>query len=621
MDTKLEQALDHCRTAGLQRVVLAIPFPVTVDDVRTLRADPLCSGLVLYCPSPDITADSSSAWLGCFEGRGDWTLPLARGTLVFLGSHLMLTQAMARKALQTRRLRIVCHVNGRYQPLWLHRVLLWPLGEQLYQRVARMPHGSLVRRTLFGLASSRLVTRLWRFAFRREGVSQSAPSSGLQGEALYAELCRRAMAQPGAQRITPVPGRVLLVNAGLAAGGAERQIVNTLIGLDASGRCESVALLAEYIDHAPHLDFFLDEVQRAGIAVHQVQRRVTLAIDGLACLPPPIAELAAELPHSILEETVNLVEEFRARRPQVVHAWQDSSSIKAGLAALIAGVPHIVLASRNVIPTNFGYYQDYMHPAYRALAEVPHIRMLNNSEAGAVDYTSWLGLPRARFAVVRNGVDLRELRRAEPAAVADYRGALGIPTDAPVVGSVFRFWEEKRPMLWLAAAASIAEHRPDVHFLVVGEGPMRGEMQSFIDSAGLQGRVHLPGAKPGVATELSSMTLFVLTSAFEGTPNVVLEAQWLGLPVVATEAGGTRETFEHGVSGLLADAEPQHIASRVLRFLDDPQRIAAAAVAGPAHVQRLFSPPRMVDETLALYGLGVPCPVQSPSVAAMQEDA
>lgn len=106
------------------------------------------------------------------------------------------------------------------------------------------------------------------------------------------------------------------------------------------------------------------------------------------------------------EEILNLVEEFKRRRPAVVHAWQDSTSIKVGIAAVIAGVPRIVLASRNLTPVNFGYYQEYMRSAYQALSEVDSIIFLNNSSAGAVDYCRWLEIPQDRFQVVRNGVDL-----------------------------------------------------------------------------------------------------------------------------------------------------------------------------------------------------------------------
>jgi glycosyltransferase involved in cell wall biosynthesis len=606
MNKKIAEALEYCRQAGLRHVVLGIPFPLSLSEIRALQRESTCRGMVLYCPSPELTETSTARWLGCFMPGGDWTLPSSRGTLLFMGSHLMLTHRMAMRVLRTGRLRVVCRVDGCYQPLSIHRFLLWPLGEALYRRVSEMPRERVLRRLLFAVAASPIVGGIWRRVFRREGVvpQRASGRSGLSGEPLYAELCRRALDQPAGEKIVPVSGRVVLVNAGLAAGGAERQIVNTLIGLKNSGQCESVALLAEYIEHAPDLDFFLHEVRQHGIEVVQVGRNVSLANDGLSSLAPHLAEMAADLPLGILEEVLNLVEEFRLRRPSVVHAWQDSSSIKAAFAALIAGVPRIVLGSRNVTPVHFTYFQDFMHPAYRALAGVESVRFLNNSEAGAADYVRWLGLSSDRFSVVRNGVDLRQLQRVNDQAVTAYRDALEIPTGATLIGSIFRFWPEKRPMLWLQAAAALLPQWPDAHFLIIGEGPMRQEMEAFVRNGPLRGRVHMPGARPEVATPLSAMDLFVLTSEFEGTPNVVLEAQWLGLPVVATESGGTREAFDRGVSGLLAEApDPHVIASQALALLRDPLKIKQARQAGPSFVAGRFSTPRMIQETLALYGL------------------
>jgi len=232
--------------------------------------------------------------------------------------------------------------------------------------------------------------------------------------------------------------RVVLVNPGLAAGGAERQIVNTLIGLCSKG-LESITFLGEYLDSAPGLDFYLPKLRTHNVEVTNVKRRLTLEEHGLASVPPDIAEMLVALPASTVEEIMNLAEEFRIRRPEVVHAWQDSTSIKSGIAAAISGVPRVVLSSRNVNPTHFEYFQDYMKTAYLALAELGNVKLANNSEAGAMDYCLWLGLDRHRFQVVRNGVDLSTLMRVERARALAYRTDIGVPADATVIGSVFRF--------------------------------------------------------------------------------------------------------------------------------------------------------------------------------------
>ncbi|NCW90302.1 MAG: hypothetical protein EBV73_07160, partial [Rhodocyclales bacterium] len=459
---KLKEAIEYCGQAGIQQAIFAVPFQLSPRDALALKAATPCKGMVLHHPPPELTSTPTSQWLGSFVTPGDWRLPSARGTLIFVGALPMLTRKMALSALRSGRLRVICKINGQFHHIKLHSVLFWRAGEKLNRHIRQLPHDSLARKILYGFASVPLVKKVWTKAFKRGASSIGViGGSGFSGEALYLELFRRSLALPAHEKITPIPNRVLLVNAGLAAGGAERQIANTLIGLHGSGQCESVALLAEYINYAPNLDFFLHELEDQGIEVAQVQHTIALTEDGLSNLPLSLAEVAADLPMGILEEILNLVEEFRSRRPSVVHAWQDATSIKAGIAAVIAGVPRIVLASRNVTPMNFTYYQDYMEPAYRALASQESVVFLNNSEAGASDYTNWLRLPRDRFAVIRNGVNLGYLKRAEAGVVRDYRQSLGIPADVKVVGSVFRFWAEKRPMLWLRSASLLAQRYPE----------------------------------------------------------------------------------------------------------------------------------------------------------------
>jgi len=168
---------------------------------------------------------------------------------------------------------------------------------------------------------------------------------------------------------------------------------------------------------------------------------------------------------------------------------------------------------------------------------------------------------------------------------------------------VFRFWPEKRPLLWLQAASVVHEALPDVHFLLVGDGPLRSEMERFVTQAGLTHRVHFPGANSNVAAPLSIIDLFVLTSEFEGTPNVVLEAQWLGIPVVATDSGGTRETVIDGESGWIAkSADADTIAYLVIEKLRDRRALDTASLRAPMFIEGRFGLTRMIDETLEVYG-------------------
>ncbi len=264
------------------------------------------------------------------------------------------------------------------------------------------------------------------------------------------------------------------------------------------------------------------------------------------------------------------------------------------------------MSCRNVAPTNFAYYRPYMLYGYREIASCASITMINNSEVGAQDYTRWLGIARDRFVVKHNGIDTGAMRHPRPEETAAFRASLGIPADAKVVGSIFRFYPEKRPHLWVETAARISKHLRDCHFVIFGEGPLQGSTMAVAKRHGFSDRLHFPGNLKDAALGLSLFDVFLLTSKFEGTPNVALEASLLGIPVVATDAGGIREAVAENVTGFVsAQAEPEALAKLVIGALD---AATAARIKrdGPEFVEKNFGLARMLDETLALYRTHTP---------------
>jgi glycosyltransferase involved in cell wall biosynthesis/2-polyprenyl-3-methyl-5-hydroxy-6-metoxy-1,4-benzoquinol methylase len=402
-------------------------------------------------------------------------------------------------------------------------------------------------------------------------------------------------------------GPIILVNNALAWGGAERQLVATLRGLD--GRVgRSLGLLCTRLGEGPDYDFFRPALQGFnGIMRNTID--IGAARRLLAAVAPADAMARAReaidwLPNEVQDEIERLAGDFARLRPAVVHAWQDSLSIAAAYAARIVGVPRVVVSGRNISPPNFGYHRPYMADAYREIASIPEIVMLNNSTAGAADYAAWLGLPAERIRVLRNGIDPRAFAAPASGTRKRLRAALGIPDTAPVVGSIFRLYDEKQPLLWIDAAALVAATRPDCHFVIVGTGPLRGAVLKRARKRGCAEVLHCPGTSADPANYLAMFDVFLLTSRAEGTPNVVLEASLAGVPVVATAAGGTAEAVEDGVTGVLVrDASAAAIAARLLEVLENAAWRAAAAAAGPAFVDRRFGLERMVEETLAIYGL------------------
>ena len=243
-----------------------------------------------------------------------------------------------------------------------------------------------------------------------------------------------------------------------------------------------------------------------------------------------------------------------------------------------------------------------MRAAYLALARNPHIVLSNNSQAGAASYADWLGLAPATIRVLHNGVDAQAWPARTADEVAGWRAAHGVAANAPVVIGVFRLSEEKRPFLWLEVARSACARAPLTRFLLVGDGPMRGLVDARILELGLENTVSRLGEIADVGLALAASDVFMLTSAQEGLPNALLEAQQHGLRCLVTDAGGAREAIMDGVTGQLAKTDdPQGLADDLLRVLEDRTLEASARTQGPAFIRRAFGLERMLDETLALY--------------------
>lgn len=445
--------------------------------------------------------------------------------------------------------------------------------------------GALVRSAALGVAAAAVATAWDRLP-------------GTRAERALAAALAEARAA-GSARIEPVPGRVLLFNWWLAPGGAERQLVNTAAGLARRGGAagiEQVRLALDSPSEGERPGVLSAELAAAGVPVEVLAE---------ARVPEAVRRVAACLPARPAARMRRMAAAIAHHRPAVVHAWQDSTAICAGLAAACCDVPAIVLSGRNVSPRRFLYWRPWLRPALRALAGIGAVRLVNNSTAGAQDYADWLGMPAGRIGVVRNGV---ALAARDPAAEAEarrrLRAGLGVPEEARLIGSVFRLYPEKRPMLWIAAAAAYAARDRQAHFAVVGWGPLAGTMRAEARRSGIAGRLHLLPPSTPVPDALAAMDAFLLTSDREGTPNVVLEAQAAGLPVIATEAGGAAEALREARAAI-AEAAPEAIAAALAALLADPARLAAARALGPGFVAGRFGIERMLDETLAAYAPGL----------------
>lgn len=402
----------------------------------------------------------------------------------------------------------------------------------------------------------------------------------------------------------PRSTRVLMVISVLARGGCERVLLTTARGLLQRGYAIEIFTLASVV--AAH-DPSSMEAEFAALGI-----RLTCAADfgAMPCrredgrgshdlerFRPILQNLDVVQLGAALEQVI------RRFDPGVVHCWSEPSSLIGGLVATALHVPRIIIRLVNVPPFRLNLPAvDLYRDAYRLLVTNKSVQFLNGSATNARDLERWLEVPSGSVKVLRNGFrrDSMRIRNGDEAKLC--RRSLGIPPDAPTVGSIMRFAPEKDPELWLEAAARVAAVRPDVYFLLGGYGALAETIAHRIEELGLSSRFILPGTVTDLGAAYACIDVFLMTSLHDGTPNTLIEAQAVGIPVVAPQVGGIGETMLNGHTGVLtATRDAQELADAVLRVLNDQGLRQSAAKHGPRFVAKRFNWRRNINRTIAFY--------------------
>lgn len=399
----------------------------------------------------------------------------------------------------------------------------------------------------------------------------------------------------------------LLVAGTLGPGGAERQVVTTLIGLK-KANISGLSLLCRFLKSETER-FYLHHLEAEGIYARDIEEKLRGNEKGhddtiiRALQKSKFIFFGNFLKFMYLDEVFDYMRAMAPLKPKVAHLWLDEVNIKAGIAAVAAGFPKVILSQRSLPPYNFLGIMPYYREGYRWLARQPNVVLTNNSAAGARAYEKWLKLPAGSIKVIRNGFNYDQIASYAPEQDrVNYRKKYNIPDSAVVLGSIMRLSEEKRPMLWLEAASRVRKKLPDTHFLIVGHGNLYEQIKVRAEQDDLRGSIHLVGYEKEPLLALAAMDLFLLTSRVEGIPNVLLEAQAIGVPVITTDAGGARETINNKQSGwVLENDNPDHIANIIEKCIKDQEWLREARQNGPHFVKKEFGVDRMIKETISLY--------------------
>lgn len=306
----------------------------------------------------------------------------------------------------------------------------------------------------------------------------------------------------------------------------------------------------------------------------------------------PVHFLDATGPRHAWRTLRRLTASFRQQRPDIVQTFLFHANLLGRIAARRAGVEQVVSGIR-VAERRHAWHlwsdRWTQHWVRRHVCVSDDVARFSREVAR---------LDPARTVVIRNGVDIERFDRAEPARLNE----LCVGADRKLITYVGRIDEQKRVDRLLAAAPRIFERLPQYDLLLVGDGPGRTALEAVSARAAWAQRVHWVGWRADVPEILRASELLVLASAWEGLPNVVLEAMAARLPVVATATEGVAEALGDGAEAqIVRGDDPQAFADRVVEILSDRALYERLAAANRARAEAQFDYRAMTAAYATLY--------------------
>jgi len=286
---------------------------------------------------------------------------------------------------------------------------------------------------------------------------------------------------------------------------------------------------------------------------------------------------------------------LRSHPPQIMHSFLFGFDLFANKAARKISVP-VILSSRREL----AHWQKRRHLFMQRRANRYVQAVVANCEAVAADVRQREQADESLVRVILNGLPVNEFQCNDSNSAL--RERFGLPKEKHIIGMVANFSPVKDHRLFMEMAFHLLEHRNDVHFVLVGSGPLVDDMGRLVRRRGYAEHFNR-FATINEITELHAvMDVALLCSQREGFPNAIMESMAMGKPVVAAAVGGVKELVHDGETGrLVYTRDPKDFANAVEACLEHPEEARRMGAAAAKWVRENLSVEQMVDRHRALY--------------------
>lgn len=355
----------------------------------------------------------------------------------------------------------------------------------------------------------------------------------------------------------------------LRPGGAERQLTELVLRLPAADFSPQVVVLGPR--PAANECVLIDRLNDRSIPVEFLNARGVLSAPGTV---------------------LKLKRYLQRHRPALVQSFLAHANVASAMAARAAGLRPIVTGIR-VAERRTNLHAWLARRTERWVAR--HVCVSHSVAEFAIH--DMLLDPR-KVTVIPNGVDVESIAEAAPLS----REEVDLPTSARVLLHVGRLDVQKRIDWLLARFAEALPRLPDAYLLLAGAGPAQVYLSKFVSQLGIEDRVRFLGWRGDVPRLLATCDVLVLTSGWEGMPNVILEAMAAARPVLVTEVEGVREVLGSlAAEQVVARDDATAFVDRLVTIWQDRARAVQLGQMNQARVRQRYSFDEMVRRYATLY--------------------
>ncbi|MCK4322720.1 glycosyltransferase [candidate division WOR-3 bacterium] len=359
----------------------------------------------------------------------------------------------------------------------------------------------------------------------------------------------------------------LYIIPGLIVGGAERQLVELLKGLNKS-RFNPIVVCINKKGKGE----FEEDVISLNIPIYYFKRKWRWDM-------------------SVIFKMLRLI---KSKNIAIIHFWEMMSGFYGLIPAKVLGKLTVNSSIRDANPSI-----SYRSIIKRFLFTFSDI-IIANSKAGLLNYSINNHIGR----VIYNGVDLKRFEKFASPKIIKQR--LKICKGEKIVGIVANLTSKKDYYTFFKGCQHVLHKLKDVKFIVIGDGPKKDEYLRFAKLLGVTEKVLYLGKRTNIVDLINIFDVGVLCSypeIGEGTSNSILEYMALRKPVVATDVGGTEEVIVDRITGFLVSPKnPEALAEKIIQLLENESLAKTMGLEGRKRIEKVFLLERMVRNFEEIYG-------------------